>query len=146
MLDVTKEEEMDVERRRSPERKPFLKFGVSAILGLERSPEDEANPEGIRTPPEERKMMKSAAVMLSFDKDVFSDHSVASGVGSGVGTGAGIVGVEGNASAGVKNSHPYLHSYFHPLIHASATKPISYASKSPSSICICFHSCHISDF
>ena len=130
MLDVTKEE-------RIPERKPFLKFGVSAILGLEQSADEEderSGAEGIRTPPEERKtLLKSTAVMLAFDKDVFSDYSVSSGGGSGagsVGGGNGSGGGESSASAVKTNGHPYLHSYFHPLIHASATKPMSYASKS----------------
>lgn len=126
MLDVTIEEPMDVQQKHSAERKPFLKFGVSAILGLEQSPdEDETNAEDIRTPLEDRKI-KSTAVMLSFDKDVFSDYSVSSAGGGGASGGVGV----GSSASAVKNGHPYLHSYFHPLIHASATKPISYTSKS----------------
>ena len=121
MLDVSKEEQMDVQHslRRSPERKPFLKFGVSAILGLEQDDDESNDGPCIRTPVDNK--LKSAG-MLPFDKDVFSDIVSA-------GAAAGAAGAAAGSLSSVKNGHPYLHSYFHPLIHATANKQI-YASKS----------------
>ena len=117
MLDVTKEEpevmDTECEAARSSDRpptggKPYLKFGVSAILGLDTvghpSPQDDGS---FRSPED-----SSPSKLLDIKPELFGQHHLHSPV-------TGMVMDTGDA----KSFHPvYLHSYFHPLIqHAHST-------------------------
>lgn len=107
MLDVTKEEpevtmDADSEAIRSTERansKPYLKFGVSAILGLDVHRHQDSD--GSLRLPEESAKLDIKAELFQHAGDEPS----------------------------TKSFHPaYLHSYFHPLIqqaHSQATKHFS---------------------
>ena len=147
MLDVTKEEQMDVHHqvaigrenvRATPERKPYLKFGVSAILGLEQAVDDaeeerlERRHIDVCVATTQETRVKTEIAFPVGDKDLYGDVPSPSGgaarVSVGGGGGGGGSGVGGGTSA-AKTVHPYLHSYFNPLIHASANKQMFYASK-----------------
>lgn len=101
MLDVTKEEPevMDsgseaIRTERPAGGKPYLKFGVSAILGLDVHPSTQQSQENgsFRSTEESSK--------LDIKAELFQHHSPAS-----------------DNETKTTTFHPaYLHSYFHPLI------------------------------
>ncbi len=116
MLDVTKEEPevvmdsgCEAIRTERPTSKPYLKFGVSAILGLDvHHPQGQDNNGSFRSPEESSK--------LDIKAELFQHHSP----------------VSSNSENEAKTFHPvYLHSYFHPLIQQAHSAGKHFSGESP---------------